>query len=101
MENKNIIIILLIVVVILAAAGFMLLNHSNAKNPTEIKITSDKSQYEGGKLSVKLSDMNSTGISKEIVNITVTDKKGKVVVDDVVKTNSKNPSLKPDYVIFE
>ena len=89
MENKNIIIILLIVVVILAAAGFMLLNHSNAKNPTEIKITSDKSQYEGGKLSVKLSDMNSTGISKEIVNITVTDKKGKVVVDDVVKTNSK------------
>ena len=90
MENKNIIIILLIVVVILAAvAGFMLLNQSNAKNPTKIKITSDKSLNEGDKLSIKLTDMNGTGISKEVVNITITDKKGKVVVDQVIKTNSK------------
>lgn len=91
MENKNIIIILLIVVVILAAvAGFMLLNQSNAKDSTKIKITSDKSQYEdSAELSIKLTDMNGTALSKEIVNITITDKKGKVVVDDVVKTNSK------------
>lgn len=91
MENKNIIIILLIVVVILAAvAGFMFLNQANAKNPTKIKITSDKSQYEdSAELSIKLTDMNGTALSKEIVNITITDKKGKVVVDDVVKTNSK------------
>uniref|UniRef100_UPI0025E4C04B hypothetical protein n=1 Tax=uncultured Methanobrevibacter sp. TaxID=253161 RepID=UPI0025E4C04B len=34
-------------------------------------------------------DLNKTPLSKEIVNITITDKKGKVVVDDVVKTNSK------------
>ena len=33
--------------------------------------------------------MNRTPLSKEVVNITITDKKGKVVVDDVVKTNSK------------
>ena len=86
MENKNIIIILLIVVVILAAvAGFMLLNHSNAKDSTKIKITSDKSQYEdSAELSIKLTDMNGTALSKEIVNITITDKKGKVVADDVV-----------------
>ena len=91
MENKNIIIILLIVVVILAAvAGFMLLNQSNAKDSTKIKITSDKSQYEdSAELSIKLTDMNGTALSKEIVNITITDKKGKVVADDVVKTNSK------------
>ena len=90
MENKNIIIILLIIVVILAAvAGFMILNHSNAKDSTKLKITSDKSQYEGGKLSVILTDLNGTAISKEIVNITITDNNGKVVVDDVVKTNSK------------
>ena len=90
-ENKNIIIILLIVVVILAAvAGFMLLNHSNAKDSTKIKITSAKSQYEdSAELSIKLTDMNGTALSKEIVNITKTDKKGKVVADDVVKTNSK------------
>ena len=90
MENKNIIIILLVIIVILAVAiGFLLFNPTVAKEPTKIKITSDKEQYEGGKLSIKLTDLNKTPISKEIVNITITNKKGKVVVDDVVKTNSK------------
>ena len=90
MENKNIIIILIIIVVIIAAAvGLVMLNPTSAKEPTQIKITSDKQQYEGGKLSVKLTDLNNTPISKEKVNITVTNSKGKVVVDDVVKTNSK------------
>ena len=36
-----------------------------------------------------MTDLNRTPLSKEVVNITITDKKGKVVVDDVVKTNSK------------
>ena len=55
MENKNIILILLVIVVILAAViGFMLLNPTVAKEPTKIKITSDKEQYEGGKLSITL-----------------------------------------------
>ena len=92
MENKNIIIILIIVVVILAAVvGFMFLNNTNPKDSTKIKITSDKSQYEdSAELSIKLTDMNGTALSKEIVNITITDKKGKVVADDVVKTNSKD-----------
>ena len=90
MENKNIIIILIVIIVILAAAiGAMLLNPATAKEPTKIKITSDKEQYEGGELSVQLTDLNKTPISKEIVNITITNSKGKVVVDDVVKTNSK------------
>ena len=91
MENKNIIIILRVIIVVLAAAiGFILLNPTHAKEPTKIKITSDKEQYEkDGELSIKLSDLNKTPISKEIVNITITDKKGKVVVDDVIKTDSK------------
>ena len=90
MENRNIIIILIVVIVVLAAAiGFMLLNPTHTKAPCKIKITSDKEQYEGGKLSIKLTGLNDTPISKEVVNITVTDKKGKVVVDDVVKTDSK------------
>ena len=90
MENRNIIIILLVVIVVLAAAiGFMLLNPAHTKAPCKIKITSDKEQYKGGKLSIKLTDLNDTPISKEVVNVTVTDKKGKVVVDDVVKTDSK------------
>ena len=91
MENKNIIIILLVIIVVLAAAiGFILLNPTHAKEQTKIKITSDKEQYEkDGELSIKLTDLNKTPISNEIVNITITDKKGKVVVDDVVKTDSK------------
>ena len=90
MESKNIIIILIVIIVILAAAiGFAVLNPMHAKEPTNIKITSDKEQNEGGKLSVQLMDSNKNPISKEIVNITITDSKGKVVVDDVVKTNSK------------
>ena len=90
MESKNIIVILIVIIVILAAAiGFTMMNPMHAKEPTKIKITSDKEQDEGGKLSVQLTDLNKTPLSKEIVNITITNGKGKVVVDDVVKTNSK------------
>ena len=90
MENKHIIIILLVIIVVLAVAiGFVLLNPTHSKEPTKVKVTSDKEQYEGGKLSIELTDLNRTPLSKEVVNITITDKKGKVVVDDVVKTNSK------------
>lgn len=90
MENKNIIIILIAIIIVLSViAGALFLQSTNAKEPTIIKITSDKEQYEGGELSIKLTDLNKTPISKEIVNITITNKKGKVVVDDVVKTDSK------------
>ena len=89
MENKNIIIILVAIIVILVAVlGAMMLSPGNAE-ATEIKITSDKEQYEGGELSIKLTDLNNTPISKEIVNITITNKNGKVVVDNVVKTDKK------------
>jgi hypothetical protein len=90
MENKNIIIILVVIlIIILAAIGFAFLNPTNAKEPTKVKITSNKTLHEGDNLSVQLTDLNKTPLSKEVVNITVTDSKGKVVVDDVVKTNSK------------
>ena len=89
-ENKNIIIILVAIIIVLAAIlGVMFLQTSNAKEPTKIKITSDNEQYEGGELSIKLTDLNKTPIPKQIVNITITNSKGEVVVDDVVKTDSK------------
>ena len=117
MENKNIIIILVAVVIVLAViAGAMFMQQSHAKEPTKLKITSDKKQTEGGKLKIQLTDTNKTALSKEIVNITVTDKKGKTVVDDVVgnttvqkltikekakkttsKKNSVDTSAYPDY----
>ena len=89
MENRNIIIILVAIIIILAAVLGILLLHPNAKEPCKILITSDKEQYEGGEISFIMADLNKTPISKEIVNVTITNSKGKVVVDDVVKTNSK------------
>lgn len=90
MENKNIIIILVAIIIVLGVMiGAMFLQSTDAKEPTKVKITSDKSQYEGGKLAVQLTDLNKTAISKEKVNITITDKNGKVVVNETVKTNSK------------
>ena len=90
MENKNIIIILIVIIIILAAAiGFMVLKPMHAKEPTKIKVTSNKTLYEGKDLTIKLTDLNKTPLSKEKVNITITNSKGEVVVDDVVKTNSK------------
>ena len=90
MENKNIIIILIVIIIILAAAlGVVLSNQASAKEPTKVKITSDKEQYEGGELSIQLTDLNKTPISKEVVNVTIIDSKGKVVFDNVEKTDSK------------
>ena len=89
MENRTIIIILVAVIIVLAAVLGILLLHPNAKEPCKILITSDKEQYEGGEISFIMADLNKTPISKEIVNVTITNSKGKVVVDDVVKTNAK------------
>ena len=90
MENKNIILILVAVIIVLAAiVGVMFLHPTNAKEPTKIKITSNKTLTEGDNLSIKLTDSNSTAISNETVKITILDKKGKAIVNETVKTNSK------------
>lgn len=90
MEDKNIIMVLVIVIVILAAViGIAILHPFDSKEPSKIKITSNKTLTEGESLSVKLTDLNKTAIPKQNVNITVTNAKGKVVADKVVKTDSK------------
>ena len=90
MENRNIIIILVAIVIVLAViAGAMFMQSTNAKEPTKVKIISDKEQFEGGKLKIQLTDLNKTALSKEKVKIVVKNKKGKVVVNETVKTNSK------------
>ena len=90
MENKNIIIILLVVIVILLAMiGITVLHPFDTKEPTKVRVISNKTLIEGESLLVKLSDLNNTPISKQVLNVTITNSKGKVIVDDVVKTNSK------------
>ena len=90
MENRNIIIMLFVIIVVLAAIiGFTVLNPMHAKEPTKIKITSNKTLTEGDSFSLQLTDLNKTALSKQKVNITVKNSKGKVVLNKTVKTNDK------------
>ena len=90
MEDKNIIIIMVAIILVLAAVlGVMFFQSANAKKTSEIKITSNKTLYEGDNLYIKLTDSNKTAIPKQMDNITITNAKGKVVSDKVVKTDSK------------
>ena len=90
MENKNIIIMLVVIIVVLAAIiGFAVLNPMHAKEPTKIKITSNKTLTEGDNFSLQLTDLNKTALSKQKVNISVKNSKGKVVLNKTVKTNDK------------
>ena len=57
---------MIVIIVILAAAiGFMVLKPMHAKEPTKIKVTSNKTIYEGENISVKLTDLNKTPLSKQ------------------------------------
>lgn len=90
MENKNIILILIVIIVVLAAIlGVVFFYSANAKKSSEIKITSNKTLSAGDSLSVKLTGLNNTAISNEMVKITIMDSNGKVAVNKTVKTNSK------------
>lgn len=90
MENKNIIIMLVVIIVVLAAIiGFTVLNPMHVKEPTKIKITSNKTLTEGDSFSLQLTDLNKTALSKQKVNISVKNSKGKVVLNKTVKTNDK------------
>lgn len=90
MENKNIIIILVVIILVLAAVlGAVMFMSFNSKEPVKIVITSNNTLNEGENLTVQLADLNKTAISKQEVNVTVTDSKGKEVVNKAVKTNSK------------
>jgi hypothetical protein len=88
MENNNVVMFLLVIIIVLAAVfGIMFFQSLNAKEPSKVKIISNKTQYEGGKLAIQLTDLNKTPISKEKVNITITNKKDKVVFNKTVETN--------------
>ena len=54
MDDKKIIIILVAVIAVLAVAVGVMFMQQNAPEPTMVKITSDKSQYESGELSISL-----------------------------------------------
>lgn len=90
MESKNIIIVLIVIILILAVMiGITVLHPFDTKQASKVKITSNKTLTEGDNLTVKLTDLNKTPISKEKVNIIIKDSKGKVVANKTVQTNDK------------
>ena len=90
MEDKNIIIILVAVIIILAVAvGVMYFQSMNVSEQSIVKITSDNALYEGNDLSVELSDLNKIPISDADIDIVIKDKDGDIVVNGMVKTDSK------------
>jgi hypothetical protein len=90
MESKNGVILLIAIIAVLGLViGVMFSQTTTAKKPTEIKITSNKTLFKGDDLSVKLTDLNKTSLSKEKVKIIIKDSKGKIVINKTVKTNSK------------
>ena len=80
---------LVIIALLAVVAGAMFLQIANAKEPTAVKITSNKTLYEGEDITLKLTNLNKTPLSKEKVKITVKNSKGKVVANKTVKTNGK------------
>ena len=90
MESKNIIIILIVIILILALMiGITVLYPFDTKQPSKVKITSNRTLTEGDNLTIKLTDLNKTPISKENVNIIIKDSKGKIVANKTVQTNDK------------
>ena len=69
--------------------GITVLHPFDTKQASKVKITSNKTLTEGDNLTVKLTDLNKTPISKEKVNIIIKDSKGKVVANKTVQTNDK------------
>ncbi len=81
--------LVVIILVLAAVLGAVMFMSFNSKEPVKIVITSNNTLNEGENLTVQLADLNKTAISKQKVNVTVTDSKGKEVVNKAVKTNSK------------
>ena len=56
---------MVVIIAILAlVAGVMFFQTSHVKEPTKVKITSNKTLYEGKDLTIKLTDLNKTPLSK-------------------------------------
>ena len=90
METKYIIAVLVIIVIVLAVImGAMMMPSMNAQKDSKVAITSNKTLYGGDNLTVKLTDLNKTPIKKGVLNVTVFDKDGKVVLNKSLKTDSK------------
>ena len=78
-----------VIIILAVAVGVMYFQSRNVSEQSIVKITSDNALYEGNDLSVELSDLNKTPISDADIDIVIKDKDGDIVVNGMVKTDSK------------
>lgn len=76
MDNDKIIIALVVVFIALLVCGIFILNPGHAKDDSRIVVTSNSTLYDGDSFSIKLTDLNNTPISNQVVNITIIDANG-------------------------
>lgn len=78
MKKRNIILVILIIVIAILGVSIAMTSmpSENAQKNCHLTITSNSSLYEGGNLTVKLSDMDGNGISNQTINITITAQDG-------------------------
>lgn len=89
METKKLTIICIAIIAIVLIAVGAIVFTSIQKEDSKIKVSSNRALYEDGCLTVKLTDLNSTPIVNEKVNLTITDENGKVKVKNIITTDSK------------
>lgn len=93
MDNKKIIAVFIIIIAILAVIiGAVLFSQGFEKQDSKVLIRGNTTIYEKDPTYVKLIDLNKTPIENETVDVVITDKDGKIVLNKSVTTNSKGMS---------
>lgn len=96
MEKDKIIIIGLIIVIVALIVALAIAMQPPTKENTKLKITSNKTLYEGDTLKVKLTDINGTPINDEVINISITNKNGDIAEYSVTTNDKGVAKLKLD-----
>lgn len=96
MDKDKIIIIGLIIVIVALIVALAIAMQPPTKENTKLKITSNKTLYEGDTLKVKLTDINGTPISGEVINISITNKNGDSAAYSVTTNDKGVAKLKLD-----
>lgn len=76
MNYNKIIIALVVVLIVVLAAGILLLNPGHAKADSRAVVMSNSTLHDGDNFTIRLTDLNSTPIANQRVNITIIDSNG-------------------------
>ena len=93
MENKNIIIILLVIIVILLAAVFGMMMLQSNDNSTSIEIKQTNLTVDDNLFSVNVLDSKGNALSDVMINLSIEDEDGKVIIDEEVPLDPEGLSV--------